>query len=106
MSEERGHDLDRDAVAQPARGRAVTPPVGVESDPGPGPEPQDEVISGLIRPRVPLRLRPDVDEHVVAAGSAVLFVQVVGIQTDKLRPDRDRPPARLAPSTLRVVPPP
>src|SRR5512140_3935226 len=73
MPQQRGDDLDRDAVTQPPGRRTVTEPVRVERDPGPGPEPQDEVIGRLIRPRVSSGLRPDVHEDMVAADIAVLF---------------------------------
>ena len=43
MPEQRGHDLDRDAIAQPPGRSPVPEPVGIERDPGPGPQPQDEV---------------------------------------------------------------
>src|SRR5712692_3373037 len=104
MPEQRGHDLEGDAVAQPSCRRTVTEPVGIERDPGPGPDPQDEVIGRLIRPRVSLRLRPDVDEDMVAVDAAVLLVQVVGTEPDQLRPDRDRPASGLGPGTVRVLP--
>ena len=40
--------------------------------------------------------RPDVDGHVVTAGNTVLFVRVVGIEPDRVRPDPDRAAAGLA----------
>src|SRR5260370_36204022 len=78
--------------------------MGIERDPGPGPEPQDEVIDGLIRPRMSPGLGPDVDEDVIAVDTAVLFVQVVGIEPDQLRPDGDCPAAGLSPRPVGVLP--
>src|SRR5271165_2872345 len=104
MTKQRGHDLDRDAVAQPPGRGTVPEPVRIDRDPGPGPQPQDQVIGRLIGPRVPLRLRPDVDEDMAAVDAAVLLVQVVGIEPDQLRPDGDRPAAGLGPRPVRVLP--
>src|SRR5271157_6444017 len=104
MTKQRGHDLDRDAVAQPPGRGTVPEPVRIETDPGPGPQPQDQVIGRLIGPRVPLRLRPDVDEDMAAVDAAVLLVQVAGIQPDQLRPGGDRPAAGLGPRPVRVLP--
>src|SRR6266581_3897955 len=82
-----------DSVPQPPGRRTVPEPVGIESDPGPGPEPQDQVVDRLVRPRVSPGLRPDADEDMVAVDAAVLFVQVVGIEPDQVRPDGTvRPP--------------
>ena len=63
-----------------------------------------EVIGSLIRPRVPFRLHPDIDEDIVTIDPAVLLMQVVGIEPDHLRPDRDRPAAGLGPRPVRVLP--
>src|SRR6266702_4369120 len=104
MTKQRGHDLDRDAVAQPPGRGTVPEPVRIERDPGPGPQPQDQVIGRLIGPRVPPRLRPDVDEDMASLAAAVLLVQVAGIQPDQLRPDGDRPAAGLGPRPVRVLP--
>jgi len=39
-----------------------------------------------------------------AVDAAVLLVQVVGIEPDQLRPDRDRAAAGLGPCAVRVLP--
>src|SRR6266571_5387918 len=82
----------------------MTAPVGIERDPGPGPEAENEVVGRLVGPRVPFRLRPDVDEDVVTVDTAVLFVQVVAIEPDQVRPDGDRAGAGLGPRPVGVLP--
>ncbi len=103
VSEQRGHNLDRDAIAQPARGSAVTAPMRIEVDPG-APQPENEIVGRLVRPRVPLRLRPEADENHVAGDAAVLLVQVVGIQADQFRAAGNRSAAGLGPRPVRVLP--
>ena len=47
-------------------GRRMPEPVRVEVQPGLHPHPRDQVIGRRIRPRLPPRLGPQVDEHVIA----------------------------------------
>ena len=72
------------APQQPGRVR-VPVLVGPEVDAGAHPQAAHQVVDGGVGPRVPLRLRPQVDEHVVRIQGAVLAVEVVDIQPHQLR---------------------
>ena len=64
-----------------------------------------QVIDRRIAPRATERLAPQVDEHVVGIQVAVLLVQVVGVEPDHLRADRDGPrPGGLGPCPVVVDP--
>jgi predicted acylesterase/phospholipase RssA len=69
----------------------VAPPVRVELDPGSPAQACHQVIDGRVGQRLPVWPAPEVDEHIVGVQIADLPVQVVGIQSDQSRVDRDRP---------------
>ena len=76
----------------------------VEAQPGPGPQPDDQVISRRIGPCLSPRLCEQVDEDIVTIGAAVLFMQVVGIKPDQVAAGGNRPAAGLGAGAVRVLP--
>ena len=91
VPEQPAHHLHRGARAQQPGGVGVTAPVRIEVDPGPSPQPADQVIDRGVGQRAAVLPGPEIDEHVVAVQLAVLAVQIVGVEPDQPGADRDRP---------------
>jgi hypothetical protein len=99
-------DAFHSGAAPQQPGRICVPVlVGPEVDAGAHPQPTHQVVDGGVAPRVPFRLRPQVDEHVVRIQGAVLAVEIVDIQAHQLRAGR-HPPAHtaLGPGAVVVAP--
>ena len=90
MSQHLRHDLDRDAAADQFSCSAVTQCVWGELDPGPGPEPADQLGDTVIAQRPPDRRRPEVHEHIVGVHGPVFAVHVVAVEADQRRRHRQR----------------
>jgi hypothetical protein len=66
--------------------------VRAKDDTSAPPQPSDQVIDRRVAQRMPERVGPEVDEHVVGIQRFILTVEVVGIQPHQLGTGRSADP--------------
>ncbi len=87
-------------VPQHPRRGGMPEPVRVEIQASPLPQPHNQVINSPIGHRMADPAAPEIDKDIVVVQIAVFNMQIVRIQAQQLRADRDRPVLARAPFSL------